>query len=303
MNESRRTGWIHGVAAYALWGLVPVFWKRLTGVAPVEVLAHRAFWGLGAFALLVGVAGQGGALRAGLRQRRVVAAMALSSALVALNWGLFVHAVDTDRVLDASLGYFINPLLSVALGLVVLRERLRRLQWIAIALAASGVVLLTVDAGQLPWISLVLAGSFGLYGLVRKQAPVESLVGSAIETLFLAPVAAAYLVVLAARGGGALGHAAGDVQALLVATGFVTAVPLVLFNSAARRLPLATVGFLQYLAPTGQFLLAVLVYDEPFARGQLQAFACIWAGLAVFTLDALRARRAAQNVTASANSG
>lgn len=290
MTESRK-GWIHGVTAYALWGVVPLFWRLLVDVDPVEVLAHRAVWGLGAFLALVVIAGQRAALRAALRDRRVLAAMAMSGALVAINWGTFVYAVGSGHLLDASLGYFINPLVSVALALVALRERLRRLQWLAIGLAAAGVTLLTIEAGRVPWISLLLAVTFGLYGLVRKTAPVESLVGSTVETLLITPIAIAYLALLAARGGGALGHAPVDIQWLLVATGIITAVPLVFFSSAARRLPLATVGFLQYLAPTGQFLIAVLVFDEPFARSKLLAFVCIWAGLVVFSVDALRRPR------------
>jgi chloramphenicol-sensitive protein RarD len=290
VTESRK-GWIHGVTAYALWGVVPLFWRLLVDVDPVEVLAHRAVWGLGAFLALVVIAGQRAALRAALRDRRVLAAMAMSGALVAINWGTFVYAVGSGHLLDASLGYFINPLVSVALALVALRERLRRLQWLAIGLAAAGVTLLTIEAGRVPWISLLLAVTFGLYGLVRKTAPVESLVGSTVETLLITPIAIAYLALLAARGGGALGHAPVDIQWLLVATGIITAVPLVFFSSAARRLPLATVGFLQYLAPTGQFLIAVLVFDEPFARSKLLAFVCIWAGLVVFSVDALRRPR------------
>jgi chloramphenicol-sensitive protein RarD len=276
------------VVAYALWGIVPLFWRQLSGVAPLEVLAHRAAWGLVVFGLLVAATGNGASLRAAARDRRVLAAMALSGLLVAVNWGTFVLAVATDRLLDASLGYFINPLASVALGTLVLRERLRPLQRLAIGLATIGVALIAWRAGQLPWISLVLAGTFGLYGLVRKVARVESLVGGAIETAIIAPAAIAYLIYLAATSGGALGHAPGATQALLASTGLVTALPLVLFASAARRLPLSTVGFLQYLAPTGQFLLAAFAFGEPLERGKLAAFGFIWLGLAVFSLDLWR---------------
>ena len=301
MTESRK-GLLYGIAAYSLWGVIPLFWKLLTHVDPVEILAHRAVWGLGAFVGLAAIAGVWPEVRVALRDRRTLAVMALSGALLAINWGTFVAAVATDHLLDASLGYFINPLVSVALGMVVLGERLRRLQWLAIALAATGVALLTVDAGTLPWISLVLAVTFGLYGLVRKTAKVDSLVGSTVETAIMTPIAIAYLVFLAARGGGALGHAGTTTELLLVATGVITAVPLLLFTSAARRLPLSTVGFLQYLAPTGQFLLAVLAFGEPFARGKLAAFACIWAGLAVFSLDAYRASRGLRSSPARSSS-
>jgi chloramphenicol-sensitive protein RarD len=301
VTESRK-GLLYGIAAYSLWGVIPLFWKLLVHVDPVEILAHRAVWGLGAFVGLALIAGVWPEVRVALRDRRTLAVMALSGALLAINWGTFVAAVATDHLLDASLGYFINPLVSVALGMVVLGERLRRLQWLAIALAATGVALLTVDAGTLPWISLVLAVTFGLYGLVRKTAKVDSLVGSTVETAIMTPIAIAYLVFLAARGGGALGHAGTTTELLLVATGVITAVPLLLFTSAARRLPLSTVGFLQYLAPTGQFLLAVLAFGEPFARGKLAAFACIWAGLAVFSLDAWRVSQGLRSSPARSSS-
>jgi len=287
VTESRK-GLIQGILAYGLWGVVAAYWKLLAHVDPVEIIAHRALWGLAAFATLVIAFGEWTALRITLRDRRIVAVMALSGSLLAFNWSIFVAATIEGHLLDASLGYFINPLVSIALGTVVLRERLRRLQWLAIAFAAAGVALLTWRAGHVPWISLLLAGSFGIYGLVRKTARVDALVGSTIETLLIAPVAIAYLALLAAHGGGALGHADTSTYLLLASTGFVTAIPLVFFTSAARRLPLSTVGFLQYLAPTGQFLLAVLAFGEPLARDRLAAFALIWIGLAVFSIDLYR---------------
>lgn len=284
--SQRRAGLIQGVLAYGLWGVVAVYWKLLTHVDAVELIAHRALWGLATFVAIVALAGQWGALRTAMRDWRLVGTMAVSGALLALNWGVFVAATIHGYLLEASLGYFINPLISVALGTLVLRERMRRLQWIAIVCAAAGVGLLTWRAGRVPWVSLVLAVTFGLYGLVRKTARVDAIVGSAIETFVMAPIAIVYLAII---GGGAA--ASGDAQtfALLAGTGIVTAVPLVLFTSAARRLPLSTVGFLQYLAPTGQFLLAVLAFGEPLAHDRLLAFAFIWTGLAVFSVDLWRA--------------
>lgn len=290
MSESRK-GLVYGIAAYSMWGVIPLFWKLLAHVAPVEILAYRAIGGLGAFALLAWAGGLVPAVRAAVRDRRTVAVMAVSGALLAVNWTVFVLAVATDRLLDASLGYFINPLVSVALGTVMLGERLRRVQWLAIVLAATGVAILTWQAQTLPWIALVLAATFGLYGLVRKTARVDSLAGSTIETALMTPPAIAYLAWLGAHDAGALAHADAQTHALLLATGLITAVPLLLFTSAARRLPLSTVGFLQYLAPTGQFLLAVLAFGEPFARAKLAAFALIWTGLAVFSVDAWRVRQ------------
>ncbi len=288
-----RKGLLHGVAAYGLWGLVPAYWKLLKTVNAVELIAHRAVWGLGAFAVLTMAAGQGAALRAALRDRKTVAVMLLSATLLAVNWSVFVWSTISGHLLDASLGYFINPLVSVGLGTFVLREKLRRLQWIAIACAAGGVAVLTWRAGQVPWIALVLASTFGSYGLVRKVAKVEALVGSTIETIVMVPVAIVYLCVI---GGGALVHDGGTTVSLLIGTGVITAVPLVLFTSAARLLPLSTVGFLQYLAPTGQFVLAVTMFGEPLANEKLAAFSLIWVGLAVFSVDLWRA---AHNLSAA----
>jgi chloramphenicol-sensitive protein RarD len=280
-----RVGLLHGVLAYGLWGVVAAYWKLLAGIDPIELTAHRALWGLVTLTAIAVAAGQWPAMRAALRDLRVIGWMAVSGGLLAVNWTVFVWATTTGHLLDASLGYFINPLASIALGTLVLRERLRRLQWLAIALAAVGVALLTWQAGRLPWAALVLAGSFSIYGLVRKTARVEALAGSAIETVLMAPVAA---IVLATLGGGVMASADATTVALFAGTGAITAVPLVLFTSAARRLPLSTVGFLQYLAPTGQFLLAVLAFGEPLAHGRLLAFVWIWAGLAMFSLDLVR---------------
>jgi chloramphenicol-sensitive protein RarD len=288
-DETRR-GLAFGVAAYAFWGIVPLYWRLLRGVDPVEILAHRAVWGLGAFILIAVLLRALPEVRAALADRRAVGALAVSSALLAVNWGVFIYAVSIDHVLHASLGYFINPLVSVVLGMVVLGERLRRMQWLAVTLAAAGVVQVAAHAGGLPWIALVLASTFGLYGLLRKVAPVPALAGSLIETALLAPIGALYLLFLAGTDRGALGHVDAGTHVLLLITGAVTALPLVWFTAAARRLPLSTIGFLQYLAPTGQFLSAVLVFREPFASRDLAAFSCIWAALVVFSIDLWRRR-------------
>jgi chloramphenicol-sensitive protein RarD len=299
VTESRR-GLAHGIAAYFLWGIAPMFWKLLAGVSWVEILAHRVVWGVIAFAVIAVAVGVGPVVLEAARDRRTLAAMALSGTMLVANWGTFIWAVAHGHILDASLGYFIIPLLSVGLGMVVLGERLRRLQWLAIAAAAIGVAIQTWYAGGLPWISIAVAVSFGIYGLIRKVARVDSLVGSTLETALLVPVAAAYLAIVALRGGGQLGHASTATQLLLLSTGAITAVPLLLFNSAARRLPLSTLGFLQYLGPTCQFILAIAVYGEPFAAEQLIAFGLIWLGLAVFSVDLVRASRAAAAVSRTA---
>jgi chloramphenicol-sensitive protein RarD len=285
MTEQRK-GLLQGVLAYGLWGVVAAYWKPLSAVDPIELIAHRAVWGLGAFMAFVAVTGQLGALRTALRDIRTVGVMAASGALLAINWALFVWATISGHLLDASLGYFINPLVSVALGTIVLRERLSRLQWLAIGFASLGVAILTWRAGTVPWIALLLASTFGLYGLVRKTAKVPALLGSTIETLLMVPLAVTYLIVNADHG--AFGHADATITALLIGTGVVTAVPLVLFTSSARRLPLSTIGFLQYLAPTGHFILAITLFDEPLALGRLAAFIVIWTGLVAFTIDLYR---------------
>jgi chloramphenicol-sensitive protein RarD len=296
VSEYRR-GLVHGFAVYALWGIVPVFWKLLHDISPIEILAHRVVWGVLALVAIVWHAGAVPAVRAALADRRTLAMMGLSGTLLVINWGVFILAVATDRLLDSSLGYFITPLISVGLGMLVLRERPRRPQSLAIGLAVAGVVILTWRVGHVPWISVVLALSFGIYGLVRKLARVESLAGATLETALLTPIAAIYLAVLAVRGEGQLGHASAGTHLLLLATGVVTVGPLLLFTSAARRLPLSTLGFLQFIGPTLQFVLAVAVYGESFARDQLIAFGCIWLGLVAFSADLAQQARAAARLS------
>jgi chloramphenicol-sensitive protein RarD len=291
VNQDRR-GLAFGVAAYAFWGVVPLYWRLLKGIDPIEILAHRTVWGLVTFIAFSAWLGGFASVRRALGEPRTVRVLLVSGACLLVNWGVFIYAVSTERVLHASLGYFINPIVSVLLGMVVLRERLRPLQWASMALALAGVVQLAARTTGIPWIAVALAGSFGLYGLLRKTAPVEALAGSSLETAFMAPLGLLYLTSVHVRGTAVFlsGHPWTDV--LLMSTGFVTALPLVWFTAAARRLPLATVGFLQYLAPTGQFLCAVVAFHEPFTVRELAAFGCIWAGLAVFTLDLFRARLA-----------
>ncbi len=290
-DRERRRGLILGVLAYASWGVVPLFWRQLRAIDAVEILAHRAVWGLVAFAALTLGTGQAAAVAVAVRQPRTLAILLGSGLLLAANWGLFIWATLSGHLVQASLGYFINPLVSVALGVGFLGERLSRRMQAAIALAAIGVTWLTVASGGLPWIALTLALTFGAYGLIRKVIAVPALVGSTIETAVMAPFGVAYLAVLAARGDGALGHVDARTHGLLVATGVVTALPLAWFTAAARRLPLSTVGLLQYLAPTGQLITALAVFGETLPRERLIAFGFIWAALAVFTVELIRGRR------------
>ena len=290
-DRERRRGLILGVLAYASWGVVPLFWRQLRAIDAVEILAHRAVWGLVAFAALTLGTGQAAAVAVAVRQPRTLAILLGSGLLLAANWGLFIWATLSGHLVQASLGYFINPLVSVALGVGFLGERLSRRMQAAIALAAIGVAWLTVASGGLPWIALTLALTFGVYGLIRKVIAVPALVGSTIETAVMAPFGVAYLAVLAARGEGALGHVDARTHGLLVATGVVTALPLAWFTAAARRLPLSTVGLLQYLAPTGQLITALAVFGETLPRDRLIAFGFIWTALALFTVELIRGRR------------
>ena len=291
---ARRTqvaGLGYGASAHLIWGLAPLYWKLLQSVAPEEIVAHRVVWSLVTFLALVALRSRQGELRRALRDRAARRAMMASGTFVAINWLTFIYAVETGRVLHASLGYFINPLVAAGLGAVFLKERLRRIELVALALAAAGVVQYALLAGTLPWISLVVAFSFGLYGLVRKTAPLDALIGSTVETTLLVPFALAYLGYKLASGGGVLGHGSLATHGLLLLAGPFTAVPTLCFIHAARRLPLWTMGFLQYLTPTTQFLLAVFVWHEPITWLHLTSFACIWCGLVVFSFGMWRRLR------------
>lgn len=286
-----KAGVLYGIAAYGFWGVIPVFWKQLQHVAASETLAHRVVWGLLAFCLLTYVSGRVADVKAAVADRKTRLTLLCSGLLLGGNWLVFIHAVNTGRVLHASLGYFITPIISVVLGMVVLKERPSATVLGAVALGAVGVALLSIDAGGVPWISLVLAASFGTYGLLRKTVRADALPGSTLELIYLAPAALAYLGWLASQGRGELVSGDATTWLLLVLTGPITAAPLLWFSNAARRVTLTTLGFLQYLAPIGQFLLAVVVYREHFGAAQLSAFACIWLALAIFTISSVRASR------------
>ncbi len=283
-----RAGVAYGLAAYLWWGFGPVYFKAVSHVPALEVLAHRVLWSAALLVVLMLALGRRADLGAALRNRRTRLTLMGSMSLVAVNWFVFIWAVNHGHVLQASLGYFVNPLLNVALGTVFLRERLRRPQVVAVALALVGVVWLSVGLGEPPTIALLLAGSFGFYGLLRKTVAADGMTGLTAETVMLLPAALAYLAYLGASGHLVFAHHDRGTDLLLVAAGAVTALPLLWFANAARRLRYATVGLLQYLAPTGQFLLAVAVYDEAFTRAHLVSFAFIWAGLALYSFDAIR---------------
>ncbi|MHA6525378.1 EamA family transporter RarD [Tessaracoccus sp. G1721] len=290
MKSDARTGLGYGLAAYGLWGLFPLYFQFFDRSGALEVVAHRALWSLVFCLLLIAVLRQWGALRAALADRRAVVGLAVAGVLIVVNWSTYVFAVMTHRTLETALGYFINPLAVAALGIVVLGERLRPLQWAAMALGAASVVVMVVGYGQAPWIALTLAASFGLYSLVKKLAgrSVGALPGLAIETAAVAPLAAGYLAYLALSG---QSTASGGYGLLLATTGIVTAVPLLLFAAAARRVSMVTIAILQYLAPIGQFLVGWLVFHEPMPAARWAGFALVWAAVALFVTDGLLSTR------------
>ena len=286
-------GALAAAACYFCWGLFPLYWKQLVDVNAAELIAHRHIWSL-VFVLGLMAAGAGFAeLRAALRSRVALRWHALSGVLLTVNWLVYVWGVNHGHVLETSLGYFLVPLVNVAAGRFVLHEHLRRLQWLAIAFAAAGVALQIVQLGRPPWIALSLAGTWGGYGLMRKQSPLGPLTGLTVETLLLAPFAVGFLLWRHHTGGGAFGRVDGPTHLLLLSSGVVTAVPLLLFAYGARRIRLSTLGLLQYLAPTVQFAIGVWVYHEAFARDRATSFALIWAGLALYTADNLWSQRRA----------
>ena len=297
MNEDRR-GTLLGVAAYLMWGLFPLYFPLLEPAGAIEILAHRVVWSLVAVVLLLLVTGR--SLRSLPRDRRRVLLLVAAAALIAVNWGVYIWGVNNHHVVETSLGYFINPLVSVALGVIVLGERLRRTQWVAVGIAATGVAVLTSVAGRPPWIALVLAFSFGAYGLVKKVVGVGAIEGLVVETSVLTPIALAFLAVVAVQGtGNFTTHGAG--HALLLTTlGFVTVIPLLAFAGAARRVPLNRLGLLQYLTPTIQFLLGVFVRHEQVSGGKLAGFLLVWLALVLFTVDTATSRRRQLGLAAQA---
>jgi chloramphenicol-sensitive protein RarD len=290
MNDrrTRRLGVAYGLAAYLWWGFIALYFKAVATVPPLEVLAHRVLWSFVFLYLFLAARGRAGTLRATLRDGRSLALLGVTTVLIAVNWLVFITAVFHGHLLEASLGYFINPLVNVLLGVVFLRERLRRTQTVAVGLAAVGVVWLAVGSGAMPWIALVLAFSFGTYGLLRKIARPDGLVGLAVETLLLAPAAVGWLLWSAKGGTIVFGAEGWGWSALLLAAGPVTALPLVWFAEGARRLRYATIGFLQYLAPSLQFLLAVVLFGERFTGTHAVTFILIWTALAVYSVGTYR---------------
>lgn len=286
-------GVLYATAAYLSWGVLPVYWKLLKTLGAAEILAHRVTWSCVFLAALLTARGQWPAWRAAGTQPATLRRYAIAAILLAINWGLYIWSVNTNQIVEASLGYYINPLVSVLLGTLVLGERLRRLQWAAVALAASGVVQLTLTQGRVPWIALALAVTFGLYGLTKKLSPLDAVTGLALETALLGPAAIGYLLWLGGPPAGSFGRGDGPITILLILAGVVTSLPLLWFARAAQMVPLTTLGVLQYLAPSCSLLIGVLAYAEPFPRQRAIGFVLIWSALGVFWIEGfLHARRA-----------
>lgn len=287
------TGILYAALAYAAWGLFPLYFRQLSGIDAFEIVLHRTVGSLVFVLLLLGVLRRWAWLPDTLRQRRAMAVFALSALLLSGNWLVYVWAVNNGHVVDSSLGYFITPLVNVLLGYMVLHERPRRMQWMAVGIAALGVLWLTARSGEVPWIALVLAGSFGVYGLLRKTAPLGSLEGLALETMLLAPIAVPLLAVWTWQGRTALVSADATTLGWLLLAGPLTAVPLLLFAAGARRITLATLGLLQYIGPTLQFALGVWLFREPFEASRLIGFVLIWIALAIYSAESLWVSRRA----------
>jgi chloramphenicol-sensitive protein RarD len=284
-GHSSRGGLLYGLGAYSMWGIFPLYFHALASVPPWVVLCHRIIWSSAFLALVVSGRREWKAVLPVLRSGRNLLFLSAGSVLIALNWLLFIYAVGSNQTLEASLGYFINPLLSVALGLIFLRERLRRWQWVAVLVTAVAMANLALRGRGVPWLALSLAGTFGFYGLVRKRVDVNSLHGLLVETTLLVPLALGMLAWFPAR------PLTSTNWALLLPLGILTAVPLLMFGAALRRLKLSTVGFLQYVGPTGQLLVALLVFHEPLDRVKLASFALCWLGIAVYTADSILSRQ------------
>lgn len=286
-------GLIFGFIAYLLWGFFPLYFKAIDTVPAMQILAHRFVWSFLLLVIVNLIRKEWGQISLLVRQKKILAVYIIAGSLLAVNWGVYVWGVNSGHVVDASLGYFINPLLNVLLGVVFLRERLRWSQWVPVGLAAVGVLYMTIQYHKVPWIGLSLAFTFGLYGLVKKIAPLNSLQGLTMETMALFIPAMAYLLLVNSRGEGMFAHSTLAVNVLLSLTGVITVIPLLLFGSAVRLIPLWMLGLLQYIAPTCQFLLGVLVYHEPFDQVRVVGFVLIWLALLLFSLESVYSNRQA----------
>jgi chloramphenicol-sensitive protein RarD len=284
-------GVLNGIAAYALWGFFPIYWKLLQQVSALQVIGHRIAWSFILLIAFILLTKQWKDFRSAALTAKTLGIYAVAGVLLTINWLVYVWGVNTGFIVETSLGYFINPLLSVLLGVIFLRERLRPAQWIPVGLAAAGVIYLTLAYGRLPWIALTLAFTFGFYGFVKKLAPLGSLYGLTLETGIVFPIALIYLALVEFTGVGTFLHDGALIDLLLIGAGVVTTIPLLMFASAAKQIPLTVVGILQYIAPTLQFLIGVFIYREPFDQSRLVGFGLVWLALIIFWVESYLANR------------
>ena len=290
-----------GAAAYTMWGLFPLYWPLLEPAGAVEILAHRVAWSMVTMLLLVLAVRRGRSLRALIVDPRKRTILTLAAGVIAVNWGTYIWGVNNGHVVETSLGYFINPLVTVLMGVLILGERLRRLQWVAMGIAFVAVAVLALDYGRPPWVALVLAFSFGTYGLLKKQAAVEAVESITLETIVMAPLALAYVAWLASTGQSNFGTHGTSHALVFTTTGIITAIPLMLFGAAAIRVSMVSLGLLQYLAPTIQFALGLLVFHEEMPPSRWIGFGLVWVALAMFTVEALNHRRRQLRLVAHAS--
>jgi chloramphenicol-sensitive protein RarD len=295
------TGYLYAAAAFILWGVLPIFWKQLEGIPATQLVAHRVVWSTLVLLPLVWLTGHAGDLRAVFRSPQRLFRQALAAIFVGGNWLGFVWAVTNGRMIESSLGYFLNPLLSVLLGVLLLGERLRLAQWLAVGIAATGVAWLAGQYHHFPWIAIFLAGSFCLYGLAKKKTTLPALSSLTVETLILLTPAAVFLFQEHAAGRGVFGQLGWRINLLMMISGLITAVPLLCFSAAAQRIPLSAIGLMQYIGPSLQFLLGLFVYGEPFDAGKLIGFVIVWIALAIYAWSAIAAARRVTAPPASAS--
>ncbi len=289
-RSSYSSGLLYGLIAYGLWGLFPLYFSLFDGVSPLEVVAHRIVWSLVFIVIVLLFMRKWRSFIAVFRDKRSVGLLALAAIFIAINWGTYVYAIESDHVVQASLGYLINPLVSVALGVIVLRERLRNLQWVAVAIAAIAVIYLTFATGAFPWISLTLAFSFAMYGLAKKLAGVDAVQSLGVETALLTPIAMLFMIVMVGRHNAAFPSSDLRLSVLLMLLGPVTAIPLLAFGAATNRIPLSTLGLMQYITPLLQFIIGVYIFGEVMSLAGWIGFAIVWVAVLIFAFDTVKHR-------------
>lgn len=289
--DSTLVGFIYGIAAYMLWGFLPLYWKLLDQLPATEILAHRILWSFVFMCVILSFNGQFKGCIQVLKNRSNIVRILCATILITINWGLYIWAVTSDRILESSMGYYMNPLIVVVLGVVILKEKLNIWQVVSLIMAAIGVCIITISYGRIPWVSLMLALSFALYGLIKKTIPVGSTIGLGLETAFLTPFVLAYIMIRQVSGIGALGTISTATTIILMGSGVATALPLLWFSKGAKRIPLSSIGFLQYISPTISLLLGVFVYKEQFTQTHMLSFGFIWCGLIIYSISQVNQMR------------